>query len=109
MSDNESSKYIRVWQKLDTNTIKKQLLLVDDLYGTCASCNHLGLNYLKDKSCPTCKTVFAYIATKDKNIETTAKILARMEKENISLVMIERDDYSRTTKQDAVKSLFKEI
>ena len=46
-----------------TSPLKIQLALlngnefrvIDDIYGICANCNHLGLNYQKDKICPTCK------------------------------------------------------
>jgi hypothetical protein len=50
--------FVRVWTSLDPSEIKKHLLLIDDLYGSCANCKQLGLNYLKDKECPGCKNKF---------------------------------------------------
>ena len=43
--------FVRVWTAFDPVEVKKHLLLIDDLYGSCANCKQLGLNYLKDKEC----------------------------------------------------------
>jgi hypothetical protein len=105
--DSSRNKFVRVWKQLKVDDVKKQLLYVDDLYGTCGNCKRLGLNYLKDKSCPECKTEFKYIATNSKNPADVAKILTRMEKEGISMIMIDREDFERSNASDAAKNLFK--
>ena len=79
------SKFIRVWTQMDGDEIKKQLLYIDDLYGTCGNCKKLGLNYLKDKKCPECGIIFKYLATKITNPGEVGKILSRIQKENLSL------------------------
>jgi hypothetical protein len=109
MKQNEASrtKYIRVWQQISVDDIKKQLLYVDDLYGTCGNCKSLGLNYLKDKSCPECKTTFKYIATNSKNPADVSKMLTRIEKEGIPMTMIDREDFERSSARDAAMDLFK--
>jgi predicted metal-binding protein len=99
--------FVRVWKELDTEEVEKQLLLVEDLYGTCANCKKLGLNYLKDKSCPSCNTTFKYIATTLKNPADISKLLNRMKTSNINLILIERDDYKKAQAKDALKDLFK--
>lgn len=107
MSDIEKTKFVRVWTKMNSEEVKKHLLLVDDFYGTCGNCKHLGLNYLHDKSCPNCKTNFKYIASSQKNPADVMKMLNRIEKENLHLTLIEKDDFTRTTTKEAVDSLFK--
>jgi hypothetical protein len=103
----KKTSFIRVWAKLDAEEVEKHLLLIDDLYGSCGSCKKLGLNYLKDKSCPSCKTTFKYIATKLKAPEDIIKILQRMQTNNIDLILVERDDYTKAQAKDALKDLFK--
>ena len=102
-----NSKYIRVWKQMDGEAIKKQLLYIDDLYGTCGNCKKLGLNYLKDKKCPECGTIFKYLATKITNPGEVGKILARIQKENLDLTLIEREDFEKSNARDAVRDLFK--
>lgn len=101
------SKHVRVWKRIQVEEIRKKILYVDDLYGTCGNCKRLGLNYLKDKSCPECKTVFQYIATNSKNPAEVGKMLNRLEKEGIELTMIDREDFERSSAKDAALDLFK--
>ena len=103
----EKKNFIRVWNRLDASEVKKELLLIDDLYGTCANCKQLGLNYLKDKICPGCKAVFKYVATNLKNLDDIKKILNRIESEKLKLILIEKEDYTISTAKDAAKDLFK--
>jgi hypothetical protein len=65
------------------------------------------VNYLKDKSCPSCSTTFKYIATTLKNPADISKLLNRMKTSNINLILIERDDYKKAQAKDALKDLFK--
>ncbi len=99
---------VRVWQQLDLNTLKQHLLLIDDLYGTCAACKQIGLNYLKDKSCSGCGTEFKYLATRLKDPAETGKILRRIEKEKLGLTLIDREDYEKAMAEKNIGSLFKE-
>lgn len=103
----EDKKYIRVWKKLSVSEVSSQLMIIDDLYGTCGKCKHLGLNYTKDKSCPACGTKFKYLATNLKAPGDIAKVLARIEKENLDFILIDREDYNQSKAKDAVKDLFK--
>jgi uncharacterized Zn finger protein (UPF0148 family) len=103
----EKTGYLRVWKKISVEEIEKNLLLIDDLYGTCGNCKKLGLNYLKDKTCPNCGVTFKYVATHQKNIADVIKILNRMESQEINLTMIEREDYNKLVAKDALKDLFK--
>ncbi len=99
-------KFIRVYRELEPDEIKRQLILIDDLYGTCGNCGQLGLNFTKDKVCPGCKTTFAYAMTKMKNPGDIAKLLARIKNDGLGLTLIEKDDYDRTSARDALGDLF---
>ncbi len=99
--------FVRVWKELDTEEIERHLLLVEDLYATCGNCKKLGLNYLKDKVCPGCNTIFKYAATTLKNPSDISKLLNRMKTNQLNLTLIERDDYKKAQAKDALKDLFK--
>lgn len=99
---------VRVWQELDLDTVKKHLLLIDDLYGTCAACKQIGLNYLKDPSCSGCGTEFKYLATRLKDPAETGKILRRIIKEKLPLTLIDREDYEKAVAEKNLGGLFKE-
>jgi len=104
--DGAKKRNIRVWTAMDVDEIKKKLLLIEDLYGSCANCKQLGLNYLKDKSCPGCKTVFKYMATRLKNPGEISKILSRIEAEKLDLKLIDREDFDRAAAKDVLGGLF---
>jgi hypothetical protein len=103
----EKKSFLRIWTSLDPLEIKTHLLLIDDLYGSCANCKQLGLNYLKDKQCPGCKTTFKYVTTNLKGMDDIKKILNRIQEMNLKLTLIEKEDYIHATAKDAVKDLFK--
>lgn len=103
----EKERFVRVWKKLNTEETEKHLLLIEDLYGSCGNCKKLGLNYLKDKVCPSCGTEFLYIATKMTNLAEVMKILKRLETENSKLILLEREDFYRAQAKDALNDLFK--
>lgn len=97
---------IRVWMPLDPDDVRKQLILIEDLYGMCASCKQIGLNYLKDRKCTGCGTEFKYIATRLTKPGEIAKILARIKKEKLPLTLIDREDFDRASARDALGGLF---
>ncbi len=96
---------VRIWQEVDIDTVKKHLMLIDDLYGSCASCKNLGLNFVKDRTCPQCGTTFEYLATRSPS--ETGKILARIRAEKLPLKLIDRADYDKASATDALGNLFK--
>ncbi len=98
---------IRVWTNLDLGEVKEHLMLIEDLYGTCANCKQLGLNYLKDKTCPGCGATFRFLATNLKNPADSFKFLSRLNHEGLALKLIDRADYDRATAKDALGDLFK--
>ncbi len=106
MSD-DKRRAVRAWLYLDIDKVREQLMLIDDSYGTCANCKHLGLSYAKDRTCPGCGTTFKYAATKLKKPAEVAKIAQRIMNQDIPLQLIDRDDIERGSAKDAVSDLFK--
>ncbi|MCB1192592.1 MAG: hypothetical protein H7A23_04925 [Leptospiraceae bacterium] len=101
------NKFIRVWTNFNIEALKKNILLIDDLYGTCGNCKQLGLNYTKDKKCPKCGCEFKYLATNSKNPVDIIQILNRIKSEKLALILIDREDYNRSLAHDIAKDLFK--
>ena len=79
--------------------------LIEDLYGSCGKCKHLGLNYLKDTKCPGCGTTFKYLATRAPS--EVGKILARIRKENLPFKLVEKADLEKASAGNALYDLFK--
>ncbi len=97
---------VRVWTTVDAEEVKKRLLIIEDLYGACGNCKQLGLNFVKDRKCPACGAEFKYLATKVKDPGEIAKILKRIQKENLAVQLIDRDDFERAAARDAISNLF---
>lgn len=97
---------IRVWTSLNLREVRQHLLLIDDLYGSCANCRQIGLNYTKDKKCSNCSTHFRYVATRLKDPAAIAKILRRLRSEGLELQLIDREDFERSSAKDALQDLF---
>lgn len=103
----EKKRFVRVWTEVDVEEIEKHLILIEDLYGTCGNCKKLGLNYLKDSSCPACGVKFLYAATNVKSPGEVVKILNRIQTSGLHLKLIEREDYNKAQAKDALSALFK--
>ena len=46
--------YLRTYKPFVLEEVKKNLLIIGDLSGNCASCNELGINAYDTKACPQC-------------------------------------------------------
>jgi hypothetical protein len=101
-----ASSSIRVWTSLDLELLRKHLILIDDLYGMCASCKQVGLNYIKDQQCPACGADFKYVATRLTRPGEIAKILNRIKYEKLTLTLVDREDYDRANAHNAAGNLF---
>jgi len=106
MAEKPKNKFMRVYREFEPDEVKKNLLIIDDFYGTCGNCGQLGLNFTKDKSCPGCKTTFTYLMTKLKVPGDIAKILMRIKSDGLALTLIEKEDYERASARDALGDLF---
>lgn len=82
---------IRTIKEFNLDDVSSHLLVVGDLTGDCFNCKELGLDYLKIKSCPKCKTEFRYITSRRLN-STSLKSLSYLHKKRLDLVCIEFND-----------------
>ena len=106
METDKKQRAIRVWKHLDIKNVKEHLLLVDDLYGSCASCKQLGLNYLKDRKCTKCGTEFRYLSTRLRDPAQVSRILKRIQTDSLPFTLIDRDDYEKADARTSVQDLF---
>lgn len=93
------SKYIRVWEYLDVTDVSSHLLIVGESTGDCSNCRTLGIDYAEAKTCPSCKTLFKYIASRTKEA-------ARLKTKRPDLICIDFDDYRKITGSMKARNLF---
>ena len=103
----KNTRAMRIWTHLNPEEVTSRLLLVDDLYGSCANCKQLGLNYLKDTTCPGCGAEFQYLAVNSRSTGEVVKILNRIRAENLPYRVVERQDLEKASAHDALGDLFK--
>ncbi len=96
--------YIRIWKQVDLKEITKHLMIIDDIYGMCANCKEIGLNFVKNTKCPKCGTNFLYLTTK--NYKEIPKILKRIQLENLPYTLLEKEDWEKASSKNALNSLF---
>ena len=94
-------KYIRIWQELELDDIRKHLLIAGDPTGDCSNCKAVGLNIAVSTSCPECKTVFKYIATRLQNNPSQAR---RLKKKRPDLMAIELSDFKEACARENARN-----
>ncbi len=93
--------YIRVWQDLDVEDIKKHLMVWGQLSGDCANCKSIGIS-LDTHKCPSCGTEFKYIAFRT---EVKVGYIERIKRKRSDLVFIEWRDFSYQLSKSKAKDL----
>jgi len=93
--------YVRVWQDLDVEKIKKNLLIWGTLDGMCANCKKVGLK-LEERFCPECKTEFKYLALREKN---TPSNVFKIKKKRPDLTIIDYKDFSEQISLQKAKKI----
>jgi len=84
--------FLRVYQPLDIEEVKKHLLIYGDLSANCANCQAIDLK-LDVKQCPQCKTDFKFIAFR--NVRSHIPKLIKLHEERPEVKLIDFDDYQR--------------
>ncbi|MCS6984075.1 MAG: hypothetical protein NZM25_02965 [Leptospiraceae bacterium] len=102
-----NEKFVRVYESFDPEELKAHTIVIDELEGQCLNCKTLGINYLKNKVCPSCQNEFRYVATNARNRELIIKILGRIRKEGLSLKLVEKEDLDKALARDALSDLFR--
>lgn len=97
-------KFIRVYQKLDYQSIKKKLLIVGDLSAICENCQKMDLS-LQFPVCPDCKTEFKYVAFRSAKVPLNK--LKKIMSERPSVKVIDFEDYKSAKGKSAIDALFK--
>ncbi len=93
--------YIRVWENLDVEEVKKHLLIWGVLDGMCANCKKVGLR-LEEKICPECKTEFKYLALREKN---TGANVFKIKKRRPEITIIDYKDFFEQSSIEKAKKV----
>ena len=86
-----------------TQTAEPTRLVVGDLTGDCVNCRHIGIDYMFQKSCPSCKTQFKYIASR--NPAQSHHLYKKMKLSNSGLIVIEYADFKSGQDRDKARQL----
>lgn len=100
--------YLRTYRPFDIEEVKKNLLVIGDLTGNCASCNALGINAYDTKSCPECGVVFKYIASRRLETHPSERfqLARRLAEKRPDLTLIDYQDYQKAAGNKAAKDFF---
>lgn len=100
--------YMRIWQTVDIEAVKRHLLIVGELTGDCASCRELGIPYTTAKTCPQCKTDFHFVAARSAvgSAKTAGGVVKRIKDKRPDLTFIDHDDYVALTGKQSARDFF---
>ncbi|MFH1459034.1 MAG: hypothetical protein ABIG64_01490 [Candidatus Omnitrophota bacterium] len=97
---------IRVWQELDPEALKKQLLLAGELTANCENCQHLGIDFYRVLNCPSCNTHFKYIGFRKRtNKAEEISAIRRLKQKRLDLTVIDYEDIKRACGKSQAKNL----
>lgn len=96
---------IREWKEFELEEVSKHLIVVGELSGDCANCRHIGIDYLNQKNCPSCKTEFKYIAAR--NPKQSPSIYKKVKDKGLGLAVLEYADFKLGQDRKKAKELFK--
>lgn len=97
--------HLRIWQEVDIEKIKEQIVMVDDKYAHCPNCKKIGLELKDLKKCPSCGREFKYATSKEAKGGKT-EIVARTLKKLPGIIFVDYDDYEHATGKKKAESLF---
>lgn len=100
--------YFRVFKPLDFDEVKKHLVIMGDLSADCAACRALGVDAIKDTSCPECGTYFKYVTSRrmEGNPGERFSWAKRVQGSRPDLVMIDYTDYMKLLGQKKARDFF---
>ena len=103
-----SQHYLRTFKQFDMAEVKKSLLIAGDLTGNCASCNALGIDPYKVKTCPECKTTFRYIASRrlESHPSERFQLARRLAEKRPDLILIDLSDYQKAEGAKTARDFF---
>lgn len=92
--------YIRVWQEIEFYDVAKHLLIVGSTNGDCSNCRHIGIDYIKAKSCPNCNTEFKFLASR-------ANEVIKLKTKRPDLLLIDFADFQKFQGKLKAREFFK--
>ncbi len=99
---------IRVWTQMEVELIKKHLLVAGELSANCENCQHLGIDFTKEKNCPECKTVFHYLSFRKKsNKGEELSAISRFRQKRADLMILDYEDVKYACGKSNIHNLFK--
>jgi len=100
--------FIRIWQELDVDEIKKNLLIVGDLAADCGNCREIGLKYFEIEKCPSCGTIYKYVTFRADSVHSASFInkLRKLRQQNPNLIFVNYEDYKYSINKKAANNLF---
>lgn len=103
------SHYVRVWQSVDAEGIQQHLVIVGELTGDCGHCRHVGIDYVKEKSCPQCGHPFRFITcrTAAGSMKGAMGAVRRIKERRPDLTFIDYNDYSHVIGSKKAHDFFK--
>jgi len=87
--------FIRVWRELEVEEIPKNILICGEFLASCGSCNEIGLDYTKIKSCPKCNTEFKFITLRQEKENLDLSTIKKIEEKRPDLIFIDYGDFKR--------------
>jgi hypothetical protein len=87
-----TQQFIRVFQELNIDDIRKHLLIHGDLSSSCSQCSAIDLK-LDMTQCPECKTEFKYIAFR--NIKDHLPKIKKLKTDRPNIILVDFEDFKR--------------
>ncbi|MCF7871389.1 MAG: hypothetical protein K9L95_05855 [Candidatus Omnitrophica bacterium] len=96
-------RFLRIWQELDLEDIKKHLLVIGELSAECFNCHELGIDSTS-RSCPSCGTVFKYIGFRRRLRPADFK---SFKQERAGVKLIDFFDFKKAISKENARDIFK--
>jgi len=97
---------VRIWHEMQSEEVKKHLLLAGELTANCENCQHLGIDFYKEKECPNCHTSFKYVGFRTKhNRAEEISAIKRLKDKRPDLIIIDYEDIKRAFGKSKARSL----
>ncbi len=93
--------FIRVWETLNIEEIKRNLFVIGELSGECFYCHNMGIP-VDSKICPYCGAEFKFIAFRRKTNHST---INRFKLKHPEAIFIEFDDFKKNIERDKARKI----
>lgn len=94
---------LRIYQNVDISEVKKHILIVGELEGSCDNCQSFGIPYLASE-CPKCHTAFKYKTNRNSFSPHQMRSLAE---DQPDVLIVDYSDYKKQLAKKNAGELFK--